>query len=120
MQDRKQCRLEGVPGHWQQHSYDYLYKLVLIGDSGVGKSNLLSRFTKGVLCPSGTQTIGVEFSSRSIQVNNNISIKTTNLHAITGEIIVHNISTSQFFKRLTTKQWKLKYGIPLDKNDSIT
>jgi Ras-related protein Rab-11A len=25
--------------------YDYLFKLVLIGDSGTGKSNLLSRFT---------------------------------------------------------------------------
>lgn len=25
--------------------YDYLFKLVLIGDSGVGKSNLLSQFT---------------------------------------------------------------------------
>lgn len=26
--------------------YDYLFKIVLIGDSGVGKSNLLLRFTK--------------------------------------------------------------------------
>lgn len=28
--------------------YDYLFKLVLIGDSGVGKSNLLSRFTVSI------------------------------------------------------------------------
>lgn len=28
--------------------YDYLFKLVLIGDSGVGKSNILSRFTVSV------------------------------------------------------------------------
>jgi GTPase SAR1 family protein len=26
--------------------FDHLYKIVLIGDSGVGKSNLLLRFTK--------------------------------------------------------------------------
>lgn len=29
--------------------FDYLLKLVLIGDSGVGKSNLLSRFTVSVV-----------------------------------------------------------------------
>uniref|UniRef100_A0A2K6F864 Ras-related protein Rab-25 n=1 Tax=Propithecus coquereli TaxID=379532 RepID=A0A2K6F864_PROCO len=42
--------------------YDYLFKVVLIGDSGVGKSNLLSRFTRN-------DTIGVEFATRSIQVD---------------------------------------------------
>ena len=50
------------------HSYDYLFKVVLIGDSGVGKSNLLSRFTRNEFCLESKSTIGVEFATRSIQV----------------------------------------------------
>ena len=49
-------------------SYDYLFKVVLIGDSGVGKSNLLSRFTRNEFCLESKSTIGVEFVTRSIQV----------------------------------------------------
>ncbi|CAG8606982.1 12452_t:CDS:2 [Racocetra persica] len=53
--------------------YDYLFKgmdLVLIGDSGVGKSNLLSRFTRNEFNLESKSTIGVEFATRSIQVDN--------------------------------------------------
>ena len=70
MQDRIEKRppLQSPPGHQQKHSYDYLYKLVLAGDSGVGKTNLLSRFTRNELCPNSKQTIGVEFSTKTVQV----------------------------------------------------
>jgi len=49
-----------------QEEYDYLYKVVLIGDSGVGKSNLLSRFTRNEFNLETKSTIGVEFATRSI------------------------------------------------------
>jgi len=46
-------------------NYDYLFKVVLIGDSGVGKSNLLSRFTRNEFNLDSKSTIGVEFATRS-------------------------------------------------------
>ncbi|KAK4255853.1 hypothetical protein QN277_008793 [Acacia crassicarpa] len=52
--------------------YDYLFKVVLIGDSGVGKSNLLSRFTRNEFSLESKSTIGVEFATRSIKVDDKI------------------------------------------------
>ncbi|XP_074581410.1 ras-related protein RABA2a-like [Curcuma longa] len=51
-----------------QEEYDYLFKMVLIGDSGVGKSNLLSRFTRNQFSIDSKSTIGVEFATRTLQV----------------------------------------------------
>jgi small GTP-binding protein len=53
----------------REDEYDYLFKVVLIGDSGVGKSNLLSRFTRNEFNLESRSTIGVEFATRSIQVD---------------------------------------------------
>ncbi|PNH01791.1 Ras-related protein YPTC6 [Tetrabaena socialis] len=55
--------------HKPDDDYDYLFKVVLIGDSGVGKSNLLSRFTRNEFSLESKSTIGVEFATRSIQVD---------------------------------------------------
>ncbi|XP_050420798.1 ras-related protein Rab-11A isoform X1 [Adelges cooleyi] len=52
--------------------YDYLFKVVLIGDSGVGKSNLLARFTRNEFNLESKSTIGVEFATRSIKVNKKV------------------------------------------------
>jgi Ras-related protein Rab-11A len=46
--------------------------VVLIGDSGVGKTNLLSRFTRNEFNLESKSTIGVEFATRSIQVDNKV------------------------------------------------
>jgi len=54
--------------HRVDQEYDYLFKIVLIGDSGVGKSNILSRFTRNEFCLESKSTIGVEFATRTTQV----------------------------------------------------
>ncbi|CAF4147379.1 unnamed protein product [Rotaria sordida] len=53
----------------QSSSSDHIFKIVLIGDSGVGKSNLLSRFTRNEFSLESRSTIGVEFSTKEVQVD---------------------------------------------------
>ncbi|KAJ4978282.1 hypothetical protein NE237_009062 [Protea cynaroides] len=55
--------------HKVDHEYDYLFKIVLIGDSGVGKSNILSRFTRNEFCLESKSTIGVEFATRTLEID---------------------------------------------------
>ncbi|KAH0905388.1 hypothetical protein HID58_037215 [Brassica napus] len=45
---------------------DYVFKVVVIGDSAVGKTQLLSRFTQNEFCYDSKSTIGVEFQTRTI------------------------------------------------------
>ncbi|KAL2500444.1 ras-related protein RABA1f-like [Forsythia ovata] len=52
--------------------YDYLFKVVVIGDSGVGKSNLLSRFVRNEFNLESKSTIGMEFATRSVSVEDKI------------------------------------------------
>ncbi|RXI04308.1 hypothetical protein DVH24_038582, partial [Malus domestica] len=62
-------RREGGMASRVDHEYDYLFKIVLIGDSGVGKSNILSRFTRNEFCLESKSTIGVEFATRTLQAS---------------------------------------------------
>eukprot|EP01128_Nolandella_sp_AFSM9_P007968 TRINITY_DN454_c0_g1_i2.p1 TRINITY_DN454_c0_g1~~TRINITY_DN454_c0_g1_i2.p1 ORF type:complete len:203 (-),score=39.17 TRINITY_DN454_c0_g1_i2:252-860(-) len=49
--------------------YDELYKVLLIGDSAVGKSSLLERFTKNQFALSFVPTIGIDFQAKILEVD---------------------------------------------------
>lgn len=48
---------------------DYLFKIVMIGDSGVGKTNIMTKFSRNIFSQTSKATIGVDFASRSISID---------------------------------------------------
>ena len=70
--ERKEEEEKKMAGYRAEDDYDYLFKVVLIGDSGVGKSNLLSRFTRNEFSLESKSTIGVEFATRSLNVDGKV------------------------------------------------
>ena len=54
----------------ENKEYDLLFKLILIGDSYVGKSNILLKYLKNQFNENSKTTIGVEFGTKNIIINN--------------------------------------------------
>jgi len=52
--------------------YDYLLKILLIGDSGVGKEQLLLRFADDTYTTNYVSTIGVDFKMRTVELEGKI------------------------------------------------
>ncbi|KAJ8447263.1 hypothetical protein Cgig2_013040 [Carnegiea gigantea] len=67
--------------------YDYLFKLLLIGDSGVGKSCLLLRFADDSYLDSYISTIGVDFKIRTVEQDGK-TIKLQIVRIFVGIIII--------------------------------
>ena len=77
--------------------YDYLFKLLLIGNSSVGKSSLLFRFVENVWDDNFVPTIGVDFVIKKILIFNKFLLNFLN--------ILFNLKLSKFFYILFTKFW---------------
>ena len=55
------------------NTFDSVIKIVAIGDSGAGKTNIITRFTQDQFSETSRSTIGVEFMAR-YSLNNNLSL----------------------------------------------
>jgi small GTP-binding protein len=53
----------------KEASHDYLFKLVLIGDSGVGKTNIISRYVHDRYSANTISTVGIEYSIRNVEID---------------------------------------------------
>ncbi|KAF7456695.1 putative small GTP binding protein rab1a [Cryptosporidium felis] len=80
--------------------YDYLFKLLLIGDSGVGKSCLLLRFADDTYTDSYISTIGVDFKIRTINLEN----KTVKLQ-------IWDTAGQERFRTITSSYYRGAHGI---------
>ncbi|KAH6791572.1 RAB GTPase-like protein A3 [Perilla frutescens var. hirtella] len=59
-------------GEAEAEKIAYVFKVVVIGDSAVGKTQLLSRFARNEFCLDSKSTIGVEFQTRTVTINSKL------------------------------------------------
>lgn len=52
-------------------TYDAIFKVVIFGDAGCGKTTLMRRFMTGKFMPGSNMTIGVDFESKYLEVGGN-------------------------------------------------
>eukprot|EP01091_Cochliopodium_minus_P008763 TRINITY_DN203_c0_g1_i1.p1 TRINITY_DN203_c0_g1~~TRINITY_DN203_c0_g1_i1.p1 ORF type:complete len:224 (-),score=52.04 TRINITY_DN203_c0_g1_i1:100-732(-) len=97
-------------------NYEYLFKYIIIGDTGVGKSCLLLQFTDKRFQPVHDLTIGVEFGARMITIDGNQiklqiwdtagqesfrSITRSYYRGAAGALLVYDITRRETFNHLS-------------------
>ena len=95
--------------------YSMIFKIILIGDSGVGKTNILSRYVNNTFSESTKSTVGVELGCKIEEINNTKikiqiwdtagqerykSITKTYYKGAKGALIVYDISRKESFNNV--------------------
>jgi len=95
--------------------HNFLAKVIIIGDSGVGKTNLLTKFCEGVFKDSYVATIGVDFKLKTIALDDCKvklqiwdtagqerfrNITQTYYKGASGIILTYSINNQQSFKNI--------------------
>jgi len=86
----------------QRKGFDYLFKLLLIGDSGVGKTCILFRFSDDAFNSTFISTIGIDFK-----------IKTIELHGKKIKLQIWDTAGQERFQTITTSYYRGAMGIML-------
>ncbi len=84
------------------NTFSPIYKIILVGDSGVGKTCLLSMYVKGECGPS-IPTIAVEFCTKEIELAENYKVK----------VQLWDTAGQERFKSLAMTYYRKAYGILL-------
>jgi small GTP-binding protein len=111
---------------------DYLVKIVLIGDSGVGKTNILARFTRDQFISESKSTIGVEFATKTLDVHGKTvkaqiwdtagqeryrAITSAYYRGAIGALLIYDITTALTFS--TLPKWLSELNENADPNNVI-
>ncbi|GER29223.1 RAB GTPase homolog 1A [Striga asiatica] len=88
--------------------YDYLFKLLLIGDSSVGKSCLLLRFADDSYVDSYISTIGVDFKIRTVEIDGK-----------TSKLQIWDTAGQERFRTITSSYYRGAHGIISNGSDSV-
>lgn len=100
------------------NDYDHIFKLLLIGDSGVGKSSLLLRFAEDSFTSNYVATIGVDFKIKTVEVGGARvklqlwdtagqerfrTITSTYYRGTHGVVVVYDVTNGESFRNV--KRW---------------
>ena len=85
-----------------ENKVDYLFKILLVGDSAVGKSSLAERYAEGRFDPKFIATIGVDFKIRALDMDG----KAVKLQ-------IWDTAGQERFRCITTSYYRGAHGIIL-------